>query len=255
MINRCDNEEPNMSYVRRAIVALTGTFGLTLIAVSAPATKEKDGPPGPVKEEQLADSRARLEKIALALISHADSHEGALPTNVVDKKGKLLLSWRVQILPELDEEKLYKQFKLDEPWDSEHNKKLIDQMPAVFAPVRVRADKGLTFYQALSGAKGWLQPGKGVPFPASFPDGTSNTFLVAEAAKPVVWTRPDDLEYDGTTVPKFGGLFDGRFHAAHADGSVNRYRADAPAATLGLLIDPADGNVIDLDGALDQDKK
>ena len=244
-----------MTRPRRTAAALTAALGVTLLAVSAPVTKDKDGPPGPVKDEQLAASKEKIKKLGLALINHADDNQGVLPTNVVDKKGKVLLSWRVQILPELGEEELFKRFKLDEPWDSDHNKKLIDQIPAVFAPVRVRADKGMTYYQALGGAKGWLRPVVAVIYPASFPDGTSNTFLVAEAARPVVWTQPADLEFDGKTVPKFGGQFDGRFHAAHADGSVHRYRADAPALTLERLIDPNDGQVIGLDGALDEDPK
>ena len=243
-----------MTRLRRT-AALVAALGLAVFAVSAPATKEKDEPPGPIKDEQLGASREKVSEIGLALIHHADLYEGALPTNVVDKKGKLLLSWRVQILPELGQEDLYKQFKLDEPWDSEANKKLIDKMPKVFAPERVRADPGMTYYLAPGGAKGWLQPVKGAIYPASFPDGTANTFLVVEAAKPVVWTKPADLEYDGKAVPKFGGLFDGRFHAAHADGSVHRYRADAPALTLGLLLDPNDGQAVDIGGALDEDRK
>ena len=42
------------------------------------------------------------------------------------------LSWRVALLPYLDQNDLYKEFRQDEPWDSPHNKALIDRMPAVF---------------------------------------------------------------------------------------------------------------------------
>ncbi|MCH7725943.1 MAG: hypothetical protein IH991_05605, partial [Planctomycetes bacterium] len=49
-------------------------------------------------------------------------------------EGKPLLSWRVMLLPFLGaaEEDLYRHFYLDEPWDSEKNKKLLDSMPEVF---------------------------------------------------------------------------------------------------------------------------
>ena len=71
---------------------------------------------------------------------------------IVDKKGKKLLSWRVQILPYIEQDNLYKQFKLDEPWDSEHNKKLIRQMPRIYmlpaAPISYEfgVDSDLGFY-------------------------------------------------------------------------------------------------------------
>jgi hypothetical protein len=79
--------------------------------------------------------------------------------------------------------------------------------------------------------------------------------LVAEAAKPVIWTKPDDLEFDGKTVPKLGGMFDGRFHALMGDGSVQRFRKGAPEDALKLLIDPADGTVLPMDIGLDTDEK
>jgi hypothetical protein len=71
-----------------------------------------------------------------------------------DKKGKALLSWRVALLPYLEEQELYKQFKLDEPWDSAHNKKLLSKMPAVFAPPGVKTRQPFTtFYQVFVSAR------------------------------------------------------------------------------------------------------
>ena len=55
------------------------------------------------------------------------------PAAITDKDGKPLLSWRVAILPYVEQQALYNKFKLDEPWDSPHNKALIEEMPAVYA--------------------------------------------------------------------------------------------------------------------------
>src|SRR5205823_10918869 len=67
----------------------------------------------------------------------------ALP---ICKQGKPLLSWRVHLLPFLEQDNLYKQFHLDEPWDSEHNKKLIARMPPVYrSSDKVAADGRTTF--------------------------------------------------------------------------------------------------------------
>ncbi len=215
----------------------------------APAPKPKDD--GPITSEQLKQTEENLKAIGLAFHNYNDSF-GHLPTNVVSG-AKPLLSWRVQILPFIEQQRLYEQFKLDEPWDSDTNKKLIDTLPKQYVPVRGKADRGTTFYQAFGGSNGWLKPG--AKLPASFPDGTSNTFLVAEAAKPVVWTKPEDLEFDGKTVPALGGMFDGKFHATMADGSVKRFKKGVDAAILQLLIDPADGNPLPQDIGLDPDDR
>ena len=57
----------------------------------------------------------------------ADTYGGNFPARAnFDEDGNPLLSWRVHILPYMDYGQLYDQFHLDEPWDSEHNKKLLD---------------------------------------------------------------------------------------------------------------------------------
>jgi hypothetical protein len=210
----------------------------TGLVLGAPAKKEKEQPPGPIVPEQLADSNNNLKQIVLAFHNYNDAY-GALPTNQLSKDQKPLLSWRVQILPFIEKLELYQQFKLDEPWDSEHNKKLIEKMPMLYAPVRGKVDPGMTFYQTFTGKHGWMKTGANIP--NAFPDGTSNTFLAAEAAKPVIWTKPDDMVFDGKDVPNLGGLFDGRFHAAFADGSVQRFKKNTDPDLLKLFIDPADG--------------
>jgi prepilin-type processing-associated H-X9-DG protein len=228
---------------------------LVLPALPAPLPKDKkaDEPLGPITREQLDKSANNLKQIALAFHNY-EATMGKLPTNETTKDGKPGLSWRVQVLPYIEHDNLYKQFKLDEPWDSEDNKKLIEKIPDIFVPLRGKADKGQTFYQTFTGKHGWMNPGAGLP--GTFPDGTSNTFLVAEAAKAVIWTKPDDMEFDGKTVPKLGGMFDGRFTAAFADGHVLRFKKDVDQDLLKILIDPADGMVIpDLGGATDSEEE
>jgi Protein of unknown function (DUF1559) len=238
----------------RLLAALMVTGVLAVTARSAPAPKDKAADPdGSITPEQLEKSSNNLKQIALAFHSFHDTN-GVLPANQMSKDKKPLLSWRVQILPYIEHDELYKQFKLDEPWDSTHNKKLIDKIPGIYAPIRGKAEKGMTFYQVFGGKHGLFPPG--APFGlATIPDGTSNTFLVAEAGKPVIWTKPDDMEFDGKTVPALGGMLDGKFHAAMADGSVQRFRKNVEPDTLKMWIDPADGNVLPKDLGLDTDEK
>jgi hypothetical protein len=161
-----------------------------------------------------------LKQLALAWQAYSDAN-GMLPTAVYDKDGKPLLSWRVQLLPYIEGDALYKEFHLDEPWDSEHNKKLLEKMPAVFAPKDTEAyKKHETYFQGFVG-KGTVFEKSGLRLPADVPDGTFYTLLFAEAKKPVPWTKPEDISFDaGKLLPKVGGLSKDGFWAAMCDGRV-----------------------------------
>ncbi|MBX9623685.1 MAG: DUF1559 domain-containing protein [Gemmataceae bacterium] len=225
----------------RTVAGLVVAVGAA-VGVGAPVP-EGAGKLPPPTEKELATSQSNLKQLALAMINFLDVHGGRMPADSKDKAGKPLLSWRVAILPYLEQEALYKQFKLDEPWDSEHNKGLAEKMPKVFAPVRVKAKPGHTFYQVFTGPGAPFGP-KPARFPQGFQDGTSNTGMIFEAGEPVVWTKPADLPYDPKKpLPKLGGLFDGEFHVARADGSAFRCRKDPDEATLRALITPSGGEV------------
>jgi len=182
---------------------------------------------------------------------HHETIHGLLPAAITAADGRPLLSWRVAILPYLGEEELYEAFRLDEPWDSEHNKKLIPLMPKIYAPAgKPPAKAGHTHVQMLVGPGGTPL---GAKFPGSFPDGTSNTLAVVEAADAVIWTKPDDVmvpfKYNaGELMKKFGsGEFPGGFAVAFWDGSTRFLRDTMKEGTLSLLCYPADGQVIPAD--------
>src|SRR5262249_18051136 len=101
--------------------------------------------------DSLPDAAARKKAVEnlRAVVKAAREHHawvGFLPAGMGGKNA-VGLSWRVQVLPHLGPEgtALYKEFKLTEPWDSEHNKELIEKMPAVFASPGKAAPKGHTF--------------------------------------------------------------------------------------------------------------
>lgn len=192
-----------------------------------------------------------LKQIALAWHNYHDVHKVLPPqtfkvpplplgTPPASIKG---LSWRVAILPYVEQNELFKQFKLDEPWDSAHNKKLIPRMPKLYESPNAPAAAGMTYYQSFTGPntinKILVQ---GMRFP-QIPDGTSNTIIVAEAAIPVEWTRPADIEIAPGQAIALGGDNTGT-QAAYADGTVRRLPRNLDQQILRWLIDPADGNVI-----------
>jgi hypothetical protein len=171
----------------------------------------------------------KLRQIGIALHNYNDTYHRLPPAVLYDKAGKPLLSWRVLLLPFLEEEKLFQQFKLDESWDGPHNIQLLARMPNVYAPVRGEHQPHTTFYQVFDGPgaafdsdpRHGLRPyelaGLGVAafegkrvtrIPDSFPGGTARTLLLAEAGTTVPWTKPADLVYDpAKPLPPLGGEF------------------------------------------------
>jgi hypothetical protein len=179
--------------------------------------------------ERLRSSN-NLKQVMLALHNYHDG-TGHLPGNVTDAKGKALLSWRVQILPYIDQEALYLQFKLDEPWDSAHNKKLIAQMPKVYrSPKQGEKLTDKTTYLRPTGKDLLFEPGQRIRL-QDIPDGTSNTIAVVETDDElaVIWTKPDDLKFDpkNPTQGLLAHYTDG-FLAALGDGSVRFMKKDTP---------------------------
>jgi hypothetical protein len=153
---------------------------------------------------------------------YADTNTGLLPRDITDKDGKPLLSWRVVVLPFLEQDELYNKFKLDEAWDSENNRKLIEKMPEIFSSPRVIVKKaGYAVYQGFAGGGALFEPGKKLRIPAAIQDGTANTILAVESSVAVPWTKPVDLPFNvKKNLPDFGKAYDATPLAALCDGSV-----------------------------------
>jgi DNA-directed RNA polymerase subunit RPC12/RpoP len=154
------------------------------------------------------------------------------------------LSWRVALLPFIEQENLYRQFKLDEPWDSPHNLKLLPLMPKVYESNVAKAGPGRTFYQTFVGPNTVNKNVKQGLKITEIPDGTSNTLIVAESSRAVEWTKPEDITITPNGPVAVGNAEPAHFFAVFADGSVRRLPRNLPEQTLRWLIDPADGNPI-----------
>ena len=169
-------------------------------------------------------STNNLKMIGLAMHNYHDVNKHFPAAAIADKNGKPLLSWHVAILPYVEETVLYKQFHLDEPWDSEHNRTLIPLMPSVYANPNLGPTDGKTNYLVPTGEK-TLFAGKEGPGMRAILDGTSKTIMLVEADADhlVEWTRPDDLKIDfKQPLAGLSGFRPGVFLALFADGSVRR---------------------------------
>jgi hypothetical protein len=147
----------------------------------------------------------------------------------------------VHILPFIEQQALYDQFHLDEPWDSPHNKTLIAKMPEIYrCPNSVaKPDAGMTNYVGVVGKDGiFVRPKNGDRLGTGMReirDGTSNTIMTLEVPDEtaVVWTKPTDFTPDKDEPTKgLTGLRPGGFQAGFADGSV---RFIAETIDVGML--------------------
>jgi hypothetical protein len=167
-------------------------------------------------------SQNNLKQMALAFHAYHRTFGTFPPAAVCDAGGKPLLSWRVAILPFIEQQNLYRQFKLDEPWDSDHNKKLLDKMPRTYSlPGVPLKEAGRTAYQLFVGKEALFDGARKPRFPRDITDGTANTLLVVEAAGTVPWTKPADIPFEGKDPrTRVGGWYGDIVNVSLCDGSV-----------------------------------
>ena len=188
-----------------------------------------------------------LKQMGLAMHNYHSINDRFPPPAILSKQGQPLLSWRVALLPYLEQEALYNEFHLDEPWDSEHNKALIDRMPAVFrCPSASAPEPGTTAYRVFTGKGAAFDQPEGLPITAVV-DGTSNTIGIVEAKEAVAWTKPEDLPFTGDGAAAFellGSDHAGGFNALFLDGSVRLIKKSIIASTLKALLTYSGGEVV-----------
>jgi len=209
------------------------------VALTIPKPEGFDNLPELLKPviEAAAAQRRELKKannlkmVAIAIEMYQAS-QGRLPTNVVDKNGKPILSWRVQILPYMEKNELAQQlalqFKNDEPWDSEANKKLLTKMPEYYGDNK----QGIATILSFNGKR-----------PTKFSEiaaGTSNTVfgLLVDEASGVPWTKPADLDATPEAVLKaVKESKSQRFLTLFYDGGIRPLPKSIGTADLKAMID------------------
>ena len=198
-----------------------------------------------------------LKQIGLALYTYHENYDCYPPAFVADAKGRPMHSWRVLLLPYLDQGPLYAEYRFDEPWDGPHNSKLADKIIAVYnCPsedhARDKSTATMTSYVAVVGPE-TVWPESGATTIGDIKDGTSNTLMIVEVANSGIhWMEPRDLhavQMAPTINPKSGqGISSPHIGGAQvlmADGSVRFISEQLTAETIHALLTAHAGEQIE----------
>ncbi len=223
------------------LIVLACSFGFLLVcggvlaALLLPAVQQAR------EAARRSQCKNNLKQIGLALHNYADAYGAFPPAYVADASGKPMHSWRVLILPYLDQAPLYNQYNFSEPWDGPSNSRLLSQMPSVYAcPSHPGSPGGTsTAYAAVFGEQCVFRGSEPVAF-KDITDGASNTLLVVEAdGAGIPWMKPDDVDItkhpslgdrDGFSSSHMGGV-----HGLMCDGAVRFISQNIDAQTLKAL--------------------
>ena len=184
----------------------------------------------------------RIRQITRANLNYESATREFVPKAITSPSGEPLLSWRVALLPYLDNGNLYDQFRLDEPWDSAHNIQLVDLMPAIFADAQLTGG----FTKLL----GFVHPDSVLPSDGDsirardIHDGTSKTVFLADAdvSAAVEWTRPADIMFDTSNpLASVGENGTSGFYVGMMDGGVQMLPAEISEIEMRNLVLIDDG--------------
>lgn len=243
-----------------AALALVGSVGLSAAYWSEPPAREQPPAKG---EAQAGETEAKpsaninnLKRILVALQVFESAQGGFPPAAIHGVDGRPKLSWRVALLPYLDQKELYQQFRLNESWDSPHNKTLIDRMPAVFETPEAPTPKGQTRFRGFAANGTMFDPAytriltgpgterRNLEIP-TISDGLSNTAYIAIARDATPWTKPGELSVQGQDVPALDESDPRGIVLGMVDGAALHLKPELLQRWLGALATKSGGEIID----------
>ena len=188
------------------------------------------------ESESQAGRLFDLNRIGRAMIAYHNV-SGHLPDNSPLNESEHPTSWRVKLLPYLDEAILYSQYRTDEPWNSDHNIELLERMPPIFGTETKTQVLRIVGYGTV------FSDDRQVKLSNVKDDPSLTLFAIRTIDEQAVpWTKPVDSEFDDE-MP-FQSLIDGSKNSIEAiflDGHASDISKDADADKLRSLVNPHDG--------------
>ncbi|MGL6194114.1 MAG: DUF1559 domain-containing protein [Thermoguttaceae bacterium] len=220
-----------MQFASGPAAATTGVI-IALILPAVQAAREA------ARRMQCANNE---KQICLALHTYHDAQNKLFPLYTIDEDRTPLHSWRVLILPFIEQNELYRQIRLDEPWDSEYNQQFHDQMPSIYAcpSCPPLSDDKKCCYSLIMGEETAFVDEEGKGF-GDITDGLSNTIFVVERGTPVNWMDPlSDITFEEAS--------EGIWSKTNRDAKIGSYH------TKGVNVGMFDGSVRYISDTIDLD--
>jgi len=226
-----------------AKVILFVIVGLILIGMLLPANQQIRGP------HRRPPCQNNLRQLSLAMIHYESQHMHFLPSYVADENGKPMHSWRVLLLPYLEQQELYDRYDMDEPWDGPNNSKLHDEVVELYRCPNSSNEKNCTDYVLITGRGTAFDGGSTVNF-GGVTDGSSNSILITEVfGESFHWMKPQDItveQFVSTTHPKAKSNHEGARNVSLFDGSTYAVDLNAAPEELRKLATINDGQIVDI---------
>ena len=189
-----------------------------------------------------------MRQIAIAMINYESDKQHFLPAYIADENGKPMHSWRVLLLPYIEQQELYDRYRMDEPWDGPNNSMLHDEIVTAYRCLSSRSAEHCTDYVLITGKGTAFNNDQTIGY-GDITDGASNTIMVTEiAGSDIHWMDPRDIALDQfiglekvveTNHPQIRNV-------ALFDGSTHPIETDANPDELMKLVLIADGEVVDV---------
>jgi hypothetical protein len=147
-----------------------------------------------------SQSSNNLMQLAIAMQTYHDIHGHMPQCTHFGADGKPLWSWRVELLPYIEQEAMYQALHQDEPWNSPHNSQVLARMPKTFESPTLGGPRNKTHYALVVGPQAAFHNDPKVKGPrlTQIPDGTAQTILIVETGAAFDWAAPDsDISWPG----------------------------------------------------------
>jgi prepilin-type processing-associated H-X9-DG protein len=213
------------------------------------------------EEARRSQCTCNLCQIKLALHNYHETYDTLPPAYIADANGKPVHSWRMLIMPFMEQSGIFNQYNFNEPWNGPNNIKLVDCMPSnLTCPSRSSSSPTLTSYVVVTGPKTMFPGATSVKF-ADVTDGLSNTLMVVEVANVnIPWTAPWDLDVRTMSFqindrkrPAISSKHPGGANVVFGDASTRFLRESISPGNLRALITISGGEQITADQVFPQE--
>ena len=199
------------------VVVILGCGGLVAIGLLLPAvTKVREAA---ARMNELNN----MKQVSLGVLNY-QSQNGKFP------EAEKNLSWRVEILPYLEQENLFRKFDPNQPWNAGPNQPMADVAIKTYISPLDEPGTVQTHYRVFTGTDTAFDPNlmRQRPYPTCFMDGASNTLLAVDTAETIPWPQPKEIPFTPNgSFPELGNAKRAQGLAALCDGSVKAFEKKA----------------------------